>query len=188
MKSKKILNLLHLPKSKVETYKNLFLNNRELIGHFAICKYFFKTRTQMKNDLLIDNDMVINKIKSHENKIVFLKQFQKDVKFKTEPHFQAEPLFKDTATKYMKEYNILFNRRNTKSTFDLSKQRDVVKLIIIMLKHVFNIQSRSKIIDYKVYDHIDDENTYSFNKDFINKVDTYHKDLYDLRKRHKYRF
>ena len=25
-------------------------------------------------------------------------------------------------------------------------------------------------------------------KDFINKVNTYHKELYDLRKRHKYRF
>ena len=188
MKSKKILNLLHLPKSKIEIYKDLFLNNKELIGHFAICKYFFKTRTQMKNDLLIDNDMVINKIKSHENKIIFLKRFQKDVNFKTEPHFNAKPLSKDKSTKYMKEYNTLFNRRNTISSFDLREINDIIKLNIIMLKHVFNIQSRSKIIDSKICEHKDDPNIYSFNKNLINKVNTYHKDLYELRKRHKYRF
>ena len=88
----------------------------------------------------------------------------------------------------MKEYNMLFNRRNTISSFDLREINDIIKLNIIMLKHVFNIQSRSKIIDCKVYEHKDDPNVYSFNKDFINKVNTYHKDLYQLRRRHKYRF
>lgn len=181
VKARNIVKLLHLPKENMDKYRNLFLNNKDLVSHFIICKYFFKTRTQLQNDLLLEDEMIIKKVKSEENKIIFLKKFQRLVKFKSEPYFKAKGLPENISDKYNDEYHLLFKKKKKVNEIDLTSSTQVIKINVAMLTSLFNVSNRSEIIDYN-------NHKFSFSEVFLYKLNTYHKELYEIRKNRKYSF
>lgn len=182
--SKKIIHRFNINNEEdILKYKKIIIDSKELIKHNTICKYFFDSPEELNNELKLSNDLLINKIKSKNSKILFIKRFQKDIKLDTSTkYFNCISLDKKSASSYYKEYNLLF--QNNKTKFDLTKKYDIMKLNVKLFRNIFN----ENIIISKYNNKKDNEYyKYSFNQKFIDNVNTFHRELYNIRK-NKYTF
>ncbi len=156
IKSVKVKNLAKLLNLKTEQkiieYQKVFLSQKEIEEHFAICNYLYKDNDDLTNKLNKSDDMLIKKIKSRDNKILFLKEIQEKVKFNDKEFYfdVKKTLTKKQSPEYIKKYKLLFrDRRNV--DIDFTNKYDLIKIIVKMIKNIIGdkIDSEKKQIEGK---------------------------------------
>jgi hypothetical protein len=174
VKVKNLAKLLNLQtKEKIEEYKKVFLYQKNIEEHFAICSYLYKNNNDLINKMSLSDDMLIKKIKSRDNKILFLKELQEKVEFNDKKYFEVnKTLSKKESDKYIKKYKLLFrDRRNVE--IDFTKKYDLIKIIVKMIKNIIGdkINSDKKQIEGKRI------NIYCWTSDYLNIELPFHNKL-----------
>ena len=127
---------------------DLFLNKRELNEHFKICKFFFKSDSDILGRLKDSKDFNVKTMRSTEARIHFLNNLYKLVNDK-HTDMTTRPEVITTATKVQstsinKGFSLYFNTRLS-NDFDLTTAYDCDRLINKIYSQLF----RSVIVKQK---------------------------------------
>ena len=181
-KIKRLMDMLSLEKEDIKEYKSLLINQTELNKHFAISNYCFKEDKQIKDNMYYKNEMEILKIKSIENKIVFIKELEKRVGLNKDNYLETENVLSKAESKSVyKKYQALFRDRSSEEP-DLTDKSKVIEILAKTYKSLLGHSKKQPVIDSKRC-RVDGERKilYKFNDGFKDKVLGYHKTLYDKR-------
>lgn len=146
--NKRINEYLNLPEEKMIEHMDLFLNKRELNEHFKICKFFFKSDSDILGRLKDSKDFNVKTMRSTEARIHFLNNLYKLVNDK-HTDMRTRPEVITTATKVQstsinKGFSLYFNTRLS-NDFDLTTAYDCDRLINKIYSQLF----RSVIVKQK---------------------------------------
>lgn len=177
-KVKKIAKILCLHSNEeIDKYKDVFLNDFSLNKHFTICNYFFKEKNYLINKIEYNDEMLIKKLKSYDNRLIFLKELQKRVKFNDNDEFKIGEMLSDKDNiKYYDKYRILFiDRSNNDNKF--KNEYHIIKTIVKMIKNILGnvIDAKTKRENKtRIY-------KYKWTSKFKKEINEFHKKLYDIR-------
>jgi len=178
----RLMDMLSLEKEDIKDYKSLLINQTELNKHFAISNYCFKEDKQLKDNMYYKNEMSILKIESIENKILFIKELEKQIGLNKDGWMETENvLSKGESKSIYNKYKALFRDRSTDEP-DLTDSSKVIEILAKTYKNLLGHNKKNPVIESKQF-RVDGERIrkYKFNDKFKEQVMGYHKTLYDKR-------
>ena len=176
------MDMLSLEKEDIKDYKSLLINQTELNKHFAISNYCFKEDKQLKDNMYYKNEMSILKIESIENKILFIKELEKQIGLNKDGWMETENvLSKGESKSIYNKYKALFRDRSSEEP-DLTDSSKVIEILAKTYKNLLGHNKNNPVIESKQF-RVDGERIrkYKFNDKFKEEVMGYHKTLYDKR-------
>ena len=113
-KNKDLNSMLRIPITEVNDYKELFIEQTQLMQHFNYCSFFFKDINNIEENLRASKEFNIVKMKGTKSKLVFLDKLENMIKMKKrKPEtFEPKPTKKIKADKcefIQTQYKALFN-------------------------------------------------------------------------------
>lgn len=143
-----INDLLRIPESEVEKFKDYFISKSKLYKHFNICNFFFKEDLKLKKDLMESKEFNVNIIKTNKRKILLLSDMLRSVGL--EPTNLNDisvnkTLTKEAAEKYKEQYKTIYRHRGDEKELDFTDNEITKRKIIGMMNGLFG----EEIVDKK---------------------------------------
>jgi hypothetical protein len=172
-----INNYLKIPNDKLETYKDIFINESSLTNHFNISKYFFSDNDDNLLNLDAKDDFKILKCKDISIKLTLLDGMLKTINLdkKNIDKFTAMDVkLKDTEK--LKEIYLKMFSRTTKKNLDFETDYGMYKEVCSVYNKLFDITTK-KQTKIKINGKLKSLRIYSIDIDKMK----YHEELYNFR-------
>lgn len=136
----------------------LYINKHKLEQHFILCKYLFRDDLDHLTKLEDSLDFKVNRLKTSDSKLLFLKKFMKITKTSFDNLIVQKSISDKDIPDLEKEYRVKFRDRS-KAKFD--NKEDIQKILIKVIKNIFG----NDII--KTKQKKDNSRNYKINSDLI---------------------